>query len=343
MVADLTQTTLYRKALGCLVAGVIGDAMGTPTERMHYQDIEKKYGWVADFTGDGTDDTVMRDILSAALVATGGYARIDDWAQAWIENKARFVGEKRSRFFISVLHTVEKLTRGGWLPRHAALGNMASSSSAMCIAPVGIVNACNPRQAALQAYNLASLIHIHDVSFCQDGAAAVAAAVAEACRPAATVDSILAAAVHQIDPVSGREMRERIGEAVDLAATSGSYPAFRQAVYAQGAHFFRPITCDSRETIPLTFAIFRLAGGDVVKCVEYGANFGRDADTIAAMVGGIAGAFRGYDALPAVWRQKAREVMGSEQERLAVELVRTAAARLESETRAQAETAAVLS
>ena len=57
----------------------------------------------------------------------------------------------------------------------------------MCISPVGIVNACNPQQAADQTYNLASLIHVHDVSFCQDGAAAMAAAVAAAFDPAGKI------------------------------------------------------------------------------------------------------------------------------------------------------------
>jgi ADP-ribosylglycohydrolase len=335
MATDVTKTVLYEKALGCLVAGVIGDAMGTPTEGMTYQDIEKKFGWVSDFTGDGTDDTVMRDILAGVLVKTGGYARIDDWAQGWIDSRPRFLGEKRARFFVSVLHTVEKLTRGGWLPRQAALGNMPSSSSAMCIAPVGIVNACNPGQAALQAYNLAGLIHTHDVSFCQDGAAAIAVAVAEACRTAASVDSILSAAVTHLDPVSGRQMRGRIKEMVDLAASSGSYQEFRRTVYDRRERFFQAITCDSRETIPLTFGIFRLAGGDVSQCVQYAANFGRDADTIAAMAGGIAGALRGYGAIPAAWREKSREVMGTEQERIAGDLVRVAAAKLETEQRMQ--------
>ena len=66
---------LYKKTLGCLVGGLIGDAIGTPTENMAYGDIEAKFGWVDDFEADGTDDTVMKNILAEALVQTGGYAR----------------------------------------------------------------------------------------------------------------------------------------------------------------------------------------------------------------------------------------------------------------------------
>ena len=60
----------------------------------------------------------------------------------------------------------------------------------MCISPVGVVNACNPRAAAAQAYGLAGLIHTYDVGFCQDGAAVMAAAFALG----ATRDSVVDAA-----------------------------------------------------------------------------------------------------------------------------------------------------
>src|SRR5262249_59386733 len=58
---------------------------------------------------------------------------------------------------------------------------------------------------------------------------------------------------------------------------------------------------DSRETVPATLALFRLAGGDPEQVIRYGANFGRDADTIATMVGGLAGALRGVSGIPAEW------------------------------------------
>ena len=77
------QTILYRKTLGCLVGGLIGDAMGTPSEGMDFQDIEKKFGWIDDFSSDGTDDTVMKSLLADALIRTGGYAGADEWAEVW--------------------------------------------------------------------------------------------------------------------------------------------------------------------------------------------------------------------------------------------------------------------
>ena len=56
---------LESHALSCLAFGVIGDAMGTPTELLEPAEIERRYGWVQSFEGDGTHDSVMRDLIAA--------------------------------------------------------------------------------------------------------------------------------------------------------------------------------------------------------------------------------------------------------------------------------------
>jgi ADP-ribosylglycohydrolase len=330
----LETTPFYSKALGCLLGGLIGDAMGTPTEGKDYREIESSLGWVDDFSGDGTDDTVMKHLLIRALVQTDGYATLDDWARVWLEDWEAIFGPKVGKFYISVLHTAHKLRRHA-VPRMAALGNMPSSSSAMCIAPVGIVNACNARQAALQAYSLAGLIHIHDVGYCQDGAAAIAAAVAAAFSPEASVSSILKAAQDAILPLSGAEMLERIAAALALAAECGEYRLFREQLYAQSERFFCRITCDSRETIPLTLAVFQLAGGDVARSITYAANLGHDADTIATMAGAVAGAYGGVQIIPEAWVSKALRMAAVDPRALARDLVAVAISKLNRERAAQ--------
>jgi ADP-ribosylglycohydrolase len=68
-------------------------------------------------------------------------------------------------------------------------------------------------------------------------------------------------------------------------------------------------------------AIFSLVRGDPVRAILYGANFGRDADTIGTMVGGIAGAFRGVAGLKPEWVAKI-EQKNSVQKELADRLVK---------------------
>ena len=286
-----TASKLERHALACLAFGVIGDAMGTQTEHLEAEEIERRFGWADAVEGDGTDDSIMRDLLAAALIRTGGYATADDWAAEWQSHHASIFGDKIAKFFPSVLHAADKLTRG-YLPRVIAEGTMPSSTAAMSIAPVGIVNAGHPRAAAAQAMEIASLLHVTQLGFCQDAAAAIAAAVAAALSPGSSVDHVLDAALSNVRPWSGREMQTLITEALALARRSKDFKEFRSA-YPKG--FRRAIACDSRETVPAVLAIVWLAGGDPWQAAMFGTNLGRDTDTIACMAAGICGALAGMD------------------------------------------------
>jgi ADP-ribosylglycohydrolase len=319
-----------RHALACLAFGVIGDAMGTPTENLEPAEIEKRFGWVDTFEGDGTDDTIMRDLIAAALIRTGGYANADNWAEEWRDQHQAIFGSKVGRFFPSVLHAAAKL-RFGYAPRTIAEGTMPSSSSAMAIAPVGIVNAGNPRAAAAQAMEIASLIHVTDVAFCQDGAAAIAAAISEALMPEATVASVLDASIAYLKPWSGEEMRSLISAALDLSGKTIDYKSFRKHYHGK---FRQRIACDSRETVPASLAIVRLARGDPALAASFGANFGRDADTIACIAAGICGALSGLSPANA----KLVEHLPTEAQRaqtdLASRLVAVTRAKMDSELKA---------
>jgi ADP-ribosylglycohydrolase len=291
----MKSSSFLDKALGCLVGGVIGDAMGTPTERMTYQEIQQKFGVVNTFSGDGTDDSALKHILCDTIVAAKGYPDADRWAEEWLKNENLFL--KTTLFYVPVMNAFWKLRGDKIEPREAGNGNMASSSSAMCISPMGIINAGNPRQAAIETYELVSLIH-HN--FCRDGACSMAAAVAEAFSAEATVASVIEAAIRYLAPKSSRVMLDAIDTTLALARSAGSYERFRERYYGELMMKGTAIS-DSRETVPVTLALLELGGGDPEKCIVYGANFGRDADTIASMVGALAGALRGASSLPAHW------------------------------------------
>ena len=63
----MKNSTLYQKTLGCLLGGLIGDAMGAPAENKTYQEIEEKFGEVREFEGNGKDDTPVKMILYYAI------------------------------------------------------------------------------------------------------------------------------------------------------------------------------------------------------------------------------------------------------------------------------------
>jgi len=318
------------RVYGCLLGGLIGDAMGSPTEGMEPEAIESRLGWVEDFEGDGTDDSLLKYLLCDALLESEGYATSDEWAAVWVARRAEITGPKRGKFFISVQHTFRKLLVG-YIPRAVSTGNLPSSSSAMSISPVGIVNAGHPRMAAAQAQELGSLIHTGDVSFCQDGAAAIAAAVAEALSRTSSLTSLLEAGTSYLKPQSGLEVRELIERALELARQEGEYRAFRAAYHET---FRRRVGCDTRETVPAVFGLCYLADGNPREAITYSANFGRDTDTIATMAGAICGALRGAAAIPGEWVRKAEEVSARDQRELAGALIGVAGRKARQETSA---------
>jgi ADP-ribosylglycohydrolase len=160
-----SRTGLIDKAHGCLLGGLIGDAMGTPSEGLEPAEIDRRLGWIDGFEGDGTDDSIMKYLLADALIACERYANADDWAAQWLQQQDRVGGDKVDRFFASVRHAAAKL-RYGVIPRRVALGHMPSSTAAMSIAPVGIVNAGHPQAASAQAQEIASLVHVDEAGFC---------------------------------------------------------------------------------------------------------------------------------------------------------------------------------
>lgn len=289
----MNKNLLFDKVYGSLLCAHIGDAMGGPVENMTYVDITDKYGWLEDFTSGGTDDTALLSMLCKAIIDNMGRVTADEMSQYLIKNR-----DKLYLFFIPVKNAIRKIENGLALPVYAGMGNMPSSSIAMGISPVGIINACDPLRAAAYAYDISGLIHGQEASFCRDGACAIAAAVALAMSPVATIEAVIEASTGYLHKISSKTMIEEIHRALDLADKCTDYFDFRTRYYASSLYM---IPCDARETVPCAICMFYLAKGDPEKTITYSVNFGRDADTIAAMSGAIAGAFSGASKIKSEW------------------------------------------
>lgn len=313
---------LYEKILGCLAAGVIGDAMGAPVENMNYQDIEKAYGTVCDFEGEGTDDSAIKLILCDAILHNGGMITADEFADSFLKLEKNYV----HLFFIPVRNMLDKVKEGLVLPVYAGMGNMQSSSSAMSISPMGIINAGNPQRAAMETYDVAGLIHAGEATFCRDAACAMAASTAQAMKPGADVESVVKAATAYLHKKSSVVMRTCIEEALDYARECRDYKTFREWFYENKQ---RTVICDSRETVVVALALFYLAEGDPNQTILYAVNFGRDADTIGTMAGALAGAFAGAKAIRPDWFEKLQR--NNDQSELAGQLYEVVLSRLKEE------------
>ena len=344
---DLRSTALFDKALGCLAGATLGDAAGMAAAAAALGDAGAAAAVSTDSgagAGNGEqgggrgsrgglafgapgDETAMVEIVARMLVDTGGGATLDDWARAMQAHSPQFA--KDGAFFISVQQVFSAVGRRRYPPRYTGLGTMPHSTGVVAMGPVGIVNACNPWQAALQAYELATLMHVYDVGFCQDGAAAVAAAVAAACRKDATVASVLDAAVDVILPVSGAEMAELIRQARQLATDIGDFDRFRAEIRGNGDQWLRTLPVDPRETVPVALAIFALAKGDPQQAITCAARFGRAADAIGCIAGTVSGAFSGAGSINPDWLTKLDDRRGKH-ETLATGLAGAARGKLQA-------------
>lgn len=299
MPEEKTGLMLEDRIYGCLLGGMIGDAMGAPGEGKTFRQIQEQYGpeGITSFQGVGTDDTAIREQLIDAILREEGFVTCDAFATSF----QRFRQANYSQWWVPVRNAFHKFDSKVTLPIDTGWGNAPSSSSAMAISPMGILNAAQPRQAALETFGVASFLHGGPSGFCRDAACAMAAAVAEALHPQATVAMIVEAATKYLPPVSAQEIILCVESTRRMAQEAGSYELFRDSFYAIS---LREEQCDSRETVPVALALFEMMEGDPEKSILRAANFGRDADTIATMVGGLCGAFRGASGLPQAWQQQ---------------------------------------
>jgi ADP-ribosylglycohydrolase len=195
-------------------------------------------------------------------------------------------------------------------PWDTGLGNIPAGCATMAIGPIGIINAGDPAQAYQDGFNIA---FVNQAGVNRDAAATLAAGVAAAFLPDATVESVLAAMTENASYL----VKRAIELTMDLAFANDSVDAFAARFYDKmldwtwpsrvwkKEHFF---SGSSVEIVPATMALFHLCQGDVNACIIEGASFGRDCDTIGRAIGCIAGAMQGASAIRQDWIETVERV-----------------------------------
>ncbi|WP_369168641.1 ADP-ribosylglycohydrolase family protein [Streptomyces sp. R28] len=319
---------LDERITGALVGAAVGDALGGPVEGYSPDQILQRHGgrvhgivgpWNGDawrtarplapyHKGDGhvTDDTLM----THALIRV--YAQVRDHLDAYaiadhlvpdLMTNPRWIPELQAqalplhRIFLAEKWLVTRLHYGHVDPREAGVGNIVNCGAAMYMAPAGLVNAADPRAAYAEALDIAGA---HQSSYGREAAGVFAAAVAAACTPGATPESIVTAcltlakdgtraAIEQVCEAASHytdfeSALTPLREAVTPYDTVG--PDYRQP--SLGAR--RPSRLHAIEELPVALAMLLVANGDYRQAVLGAVNYGRDCDSIATMAGALAGA-----------------------------------------------------
>jgi ADP-ribosylglycohydrolase len=289
------------KALGCLAGLAIGDSLG---DQARSPENHIRYGITRDLhdsVNQSTDDTEFALLTAMACIESRG----DLTAGVVVEMWWRYVlsaADLGPRAGIPLHGAAENLRRG-ILPPYSGIDNCDNydDGASMRIAAIGVICAGDPGRAAQLAEIDACISHAQDGIW---GAQAVAASIAAAMVDG-SVDEIIAAGTACIPENSwlGRWMAR--GQAI--CAETGSLDAAWDRLHDE---LWTAVRCSNPEALAQVYALFRLTEGDFVKGIIAAANFGRDADTLAALVGALAGARNGASAIPDGWIEKTRRPTG---------------------------------
>jgi ADP-ribosylglycohydrolase len=332
---------LADRAVGALVGAAVGDALGGATEGYPPEQIVERHGgrvtgivppwndnWrearpIAPYhKGDGhvTDDTLMTralvDVYAKRRAHLDAYAIAADLVPLMVTD-LRWVPELERetlllhRVFLAEKWLVARLHHGHVDPREAGVGNIVNCGAAMYVAPVGVVNAGDPAGAYAEAIDIAGA---HQSSYGREAAGVYAAAVAAAMAPGATPDTVVAASLDvahdgtraAIEAVCDRARGHHDWTAAlaDLRAAVAPYDTVGPDYRNPDPDARRPSRTKSIEELPVALGLLLVAGGDYRAAVLGAVNYGRDADSIATMAGGICGALGGLAAVPAAWHEQ---------------------------------------
>lgn len=339
-------TKSFRGRVRAMIYGVaMGDALGAPVEKLSAADIRTRYGrveslatrwhkmdWPAEqrnnrVRGDGivTDDTLMTLALCDVYAETCRHLDAWDMADGMVRQIAwtpRWIPElQREAMLIDRLFYPEK-----WIfqrhqltscdPRQGGIGNMVNCGAAMYIAPIGAVNAANPKAAYDEAIAFGSG---HQESYGLEAAGVLAAAIAAAFTPNTDMDAVLEAAIAvakdgtraaiaDICTIAREERKKgsehadivsRFHEAIAVYSPMGDDVNHTAAKAGRVTDAYQPSRLKAIEELPLALGFCLLNDGDFRSAIADGINSGRDTDSIGVMAGAILGALHGEEVVDA--------------------------------------------
>ncbi|MBU0585577.1 MAG: ADP-ribosylglycohydrolase family protein [Alphaproteobacteria bacterium] len=323
------------RALGALIGGALGDALGMPTQILSAAQIARTYGFVDGFVsatadhpvsrglaaGTITDDTEQAVLLARVLLQSGRHFNHRLWVDALLgwerEVKARgsydLLGPSTKRALDAI--------NAGVAPEEAGRAG-DTNGAAMRIAPVGIATPLSPLEALVSRV-AETCRATHNTNIAIASAAAVAAAVSHGVSGGSwkdATDQAIAAArlgAEQGYWIAGPDIASRIAWARELVLGKSQADAIRLIVELVGTGVA------SQQSVPAAFAVLDVADGDPWKAAVISANLGGDTDTIGAIAAGIAGACTGFANLPAAQVARLRGIDLEAMRQLAEDLVET--------------------
>ncbi|MBN1864278.1 MAG: ADP-ribosylglycohydrolase family protein [Victivallales bacterium] len=298
-----SETFLSDRIYGCLLAGAIGNAMGSPVEGRQYQDIEKEYPEGITTVLDPSrlesedDNQMCAHLINTYLERDGLPVMARHFGLEWRENL------NSEHYYAQCMGHAYDLICADWDPRITGHWSVVTGSTVMCMEPAGIYNLADPEYAFIDA---CAISYMYQRGLDVVSAAILAAAVSEAMRPGSSVESICSAALEAapkeklrtFDERRFKSVHEYLDKCLQVAAKYTNVLEARRELYER-CLFYHMI--DPLEVLGLSLAMFKIADGDVEQAAIGGTNIGRDSDTIAGRAAMLSGTLRGSSGIPGEW------------------------------------------
>jgi ADP-ribosyl-[dinitrogen reductase] hydrolase len=280
------------RATAAFLGVATGDALGAPVEFMTSSEIATKYGVLRELVGGGwlrlkpgkvTDDTEMSLCMARALATAGSWdlAAIAGQFAAWLKTRPIDVGD-----------TCRRGIRNFML--HGQLETPSSKWDA--------------GNGALMRMVPAALFTFGDAPMLQQ--CAVAQARLTHNNPLSDAACICYGRMLHLALAS----RSKVSLRKEVDSLIAAYPTFAFEPYHGLATGY---VVDTFQTVCHYF--FRSRSFE--ECVVGVVNQGGDADTTAAIIGGLAGAYYGLESIPRRWLRKLDKMVAVEIETLARQLI----------------------
>lgn len=301
--------TLYSKIYGCIAASHIGSAMGAPVEGWDKERIFEKYGvldkllpyehyrngWMRP-PGTTEDGIERQKLMLTAIIEKQDRITAEDVVKIWLRDiKPESDGMVSEPFEKTLLAMARTGMPAQHIGRYCPWDGLVSMSRS-CHG-IGIINACDPDEAIRDIYD-AGLLYQTRIGDGLKWAAVVAAGIAHALCPNATVDSV----INTVLKAAHERVRRELRRGLDIADRFPDAFAMRDAFYdiysGRGIAYAQSW---ANEVVTKAFAVFKITEGNAGDAIIGSVNFGRDTDCLAAVAGGLSGALSGVETLRSEW------------------------------------------
>jgi ADP-ribosylglycohydrolase len=321
------------RARAALHGLALGDALGMPTQMMSRPEIRAAFAVLDGFrpaapdhplaaglaAGTITDDTEQALLLAGLLIQGAGHVDPETFAQALVHWEERM----RAKGSLDLLgpstkRAVAAVTAGVAVEEAGRFGT--TNGAAMRITPVGLLMPPTDLVALVDRVVEVSRV-THHTGVALAGAAAVAAAVSAGIEGSTVAQASVAAVeaarigAERGHWVAGADVARRIGWAISLVDPARPEQSLEDIYQLVGT------SLATQESVPAAFGVLAVFPDDPWRAMTAAASLGGDTDTVAAMVGAVAGACCGMSALPAAAIETVLRVNGLDLDAVAARLL----------------------